>query len=199
MSSWDWHVPTLAAAAASPWAAGALLLLLPLLLLLLLCARALLPLATTSRRARRRPPPVVGPRSAFDPRLSVNYRFFRNAAGLINEGYARFTHTPWVFPRADVDILVLPLRYVDELRGLPSTVASPTKAHAHNLMGSHTSMDIILRNNLHFRTLVERLTPNLNSLTRPMQDELDLALPRDLPAAEGEPPRPAPPRTCCQR
>jgi ent-kaurene oxidase len=78
------------------------------------------------------------------------------------------------------------MRYVDELRNLPSSVASPTIAHAHNLMGSHTNMNIILRNNLHFRTLVEKLTPNLNSLTQPMQDELDYAISLDMPDAEGE-------------
>jgi ent-kaurene oxidase len=78
------------------------------------------------------------------------------------------------------------MRYVEELRRLPSSIASPTMAHAHNLMGSHTNMNIILRNNLHFRTLVEKLTPNLNSLTSPMQDELDHALRLDMPHAESE-------------
>ncbi|RDL34575.1 Uncharacterized protein BP5553_07703 [Venustampulla echinocandica] len=83
-------------------------------------------------------------------------------------------------------MLVLPPAYVDELRSLPSSIASPTVAHAHNLMGSHTNMNIILRNNLHFRTLVEKVTPNLNFLTAPMQDELDYAVEKDLPECEGE-------------
>lgn len=83
-------------------------------------------------------------------------------------------------------MLVLPPAYVDELRSLPSTVASPTVAHAHNLMGSHTNMNIILRNNLHFRTLVEKVTPNLNFLTPPMQDELDYAVEKDLPECESK-------------
>jgi hypothetical protein len=78
------------------------------------------------------------------------------------------------------------VRFVEELRSLPSSIASPTMAHAHNLMGSHTNMNIILRNNLHFRTLVEKLTPNLNFLTQPMQDELDYAIKLELPDAEGE-------------
>lgn len=82
-------------------------------------------------------------------------------------------------------MLVLPPKYVEELRSLPLSVASPTVAHAHNLMGSHTNMNIILRNNLHFRTLVEKVTPNLNSLTAPMQDELDYAIEKDLPQDQG--------------
>lgn len=82
-------------------------------------------------------------------------------------------------------MLVLPSKYVEELRSLPPQVASPTVAHAFNLSGNHTNMNIILKNNLHFRTLQEKLTPNLNKLTRPMQDELDYACVRDLPQCEG--------------
>jgi hypothetical protein len=83
-------------------------------------------------------------------------------------------------------MIVLPPTYVEELRNLPSTVASPTVAHAHNLMGFHTNMNIILRNNLHFRTLVEKVTPNLNFLTRPLQEELDYAVEKDLPECESK-------------
>ncbi|OGM45786.1 hypothetical protein ABOM_005478 [Aspergillus bombycis] len=75
------------------------------------------------------------------------------------------------FRRADTDMLVLPPKYVDDIRKLPNDVASPTVAHVHNLMGSSTNMHIILRSNLHFRTLQLKLTPHLNTLTRPMQDE----------------------------
>ena len=82
-------------------------------------------------------------------------------------------------------MLVLPSKYVSEMRMLPSTVASPTVAHAYNLMGSHTNMNIILRNNLHFRTLQLKLTPNLNFLTAPMQEELNYAIEKELPDCEG--------------
>lgn len=81
-------------------------------------------------------------------------------------------------------MLVLPPKYVNDIRLLPSTIASPTVAHAHNLMGSHTNMNIILRNNLHFRTLQLKLTPNLSSLTDPMKDELIYALQEELPDCE---------------
>lgn len=47
-------------------------------------------------------------------------------------------------------------------------------------------MNIILKNNLHFRTLQEKLTPNLGKLTRPMQEELNYACDRDLPQSEGK-------------
>ncbi|KAL2038431.1 hypothetical protein N7G274_008770 [Stereocaulon virgatum] len=81
-------------------------------------------------------------------------------------------------------MLVLPSKYVNEMRMLPSTIASPTVAHAHNLMGRHTNMNIILRNNLHFRTLQLKLTPNLSFLTAPMQEELNYAIDKELPNCE---------------
>ena len=82
-------------------------------------------------------------------------------------------------------MFVLPAKYVNEIRMLPSTIASPTVAHAHNLMGSHTNMNIILKNNLHFRTLQLKLTPNLSLLTSPMQEEMNYAIEHELPASDG--------------
>ncbi|KAF2464814.1 uncharacterized protein BDR25DRAFT_173237, partial [Lindgomyces ingoldianus] len=87
----------------------------------------------------------------------------------------------WRFFRADTDLIVLPSKYVDELRSLPHTIASPTLAHAYNLSGSNTNMNIILKNNLHFRALQERLTPNLGKPAQPMQEELCHALDLELP------------------
>ena len=87
----------------------------------------------------------------------------------------------------DANILVLPPQYANHMRTLPSDVASPTVAHAHNLMGSHTNMNIILRNNLHFRTLQVKLTPNLNSLVEPMKNEMDFAIGQELPDSQGRP------------
>ena len=83
-------------------------------------------------------------------------------------------------------MLVLPYKYVEDIRKLPNSVASPTVAHVHNLMGSSTNMHIILRSNLHFRTLQLKLTPNLNSLTRPMQEEVNFAVEKELTESEGD-------------
>lgn len=90
------------------------------------------------------------------------------------------------FRRADTDMLVLPYKYVDDIRKLPNTVASPTVAHVHNLMRSSTNMHIILRSNLHFRTLQLKLTPHLNSLARPMQEEVNFAVEKELTKSEGK-------------
>ena len=147
--------------------------------------------------------PTVGKRSVFEAGIISNFRFYKNAQAVLVEGYTKvwakdvvvfktrltfgqFKGSIFQFKRLDADMLVLPPKYVNDIRLLPSTVASPTVAHAHNLMGSHTNMNIILRNNLHFRTLQLKLTPNLSSLTDPMKDELNYAIQTELPDGEGK-------------
>lgn len=130
--------------------------------------------------------PVFGVSSQLEPIMISNFRFFRHAEDVLNEGYQACKDRIFQFRRADTDMLVLPYKYVEDIRKLPNTVASPTVAHVHNLMGSSTNMHIILRNNLHFRTLQLKLTPNLNSLTRPMQEEVNFALEKELTQSEDE-------------
>lgn len=59
-------------------------------------------------------------------------------------------------------------------------------AHAHNLLGRHTDMNIILTSNLHFRMIQSKVTPNLGSLSEPMQEELMFAIENDFPACDSE-------------
>lgn len=65
---------------------------------------------------------------------------------------------------------------VEEVRALPISTANPTVAHAHNLLGSYTKMNLILRSNLHFRMIQTKLTPMLGLLTGPMEEEVNFAM-----------------------
>jgi len=85
------------------------------------------------------------------------------------------------FVRTDVDMVVLSNKYLDELRSLPETIISPTKAHEYNLNGRYTRTNIILESNLHFRLLQTRLTPNLGSMVMRMRDEMEFAMKTDFP------------------
>lgn len=51
-------------------------------------------------------------------------------------------------------------------------------------MENYTNMNIILRKNLHFRTLQLKLTPKLSYLTQHMQDELMFAIAKELPECQ---------------
>ncbi|KAI1799845.1 cytochrome P450 [Daldinia bambusicola] len=130
--------------------------------------------------------PLFGVSFQFEPIMISNFRFFTRAEEILNEGYLACMDKIFQFRRADTDMLVLPYKYVEDIRKLPNTVASPTVAHVHNLMGSATNMHIILRNNLHFRTLQLKLTPKLNSLTKPMQEEVNFAVENELSDSEDE-------------
>ena len=46
-------------------------------------------------------------------------------------------------------------------------------------------MNIILQNDLHFRTLQLKLSPNLSKLTGPMKEELNYAIGKEMPHCEG--------------
>ncbi|ORX92482.1 cytochrome P450 [Clohesyomyces aquaticus] len=128
--------------------------------------------------------PLLRSDSKFEPRFVKGWRFFRDATSVLHAGYTKYPSKAWRFLRADTDLLVLPSKYVEELRSLPHSIASPTLAHAYNLSGSNTNMNIILKSNLHFRALQERLTPNLNKLAQPMQEELRYAMDLELPKRE---------------
>ncbi|TVY14663.1 Ent-kaurene oxidase P450 [Lachnellula arida] len=128
--------------------------------------------------------PLAGVKSIFEPRILTNYRFFKNNIGVVNEGYKKFKGKAFKFARNDADMIVLPPHYIDEINELPISVANPTLAHAHNLLGQYTGMDLILRSNLHFRMIQTKLTPHLGRMTGPMQDELDYAIRQDFPEAK---------------
>ncbi|KAL9097267.1 MAG: hypothetical protein Q9165_000694 [Trypethelium subeluteriae] len=81
-------------------------------------------------------------------------------------------------------MLILSSKYVPELQSLSERLASPTAAHAFNLSGKWTNMNIILKNDMHFRTLQQKLTPNLNFLAPIMRDELNYAIVKDLPKCD---------------
>jgi ent-kaurene oxidase len=81
--------------------------------------------------------------------------------------------------------VVLPPKFVEEIRAMPNELANPTSAHSHNLLGKHTNMDIIMKSNLHFRMIQSKLTPALASLAAPIQDELNYAVQRELPDCKG--------------
>lgn len=82
-------------------------------------------------------------------------------------------------------MIILPGSAVDEIRALPREIANPTEAHAHNLLGQYTKMDLILRSDLHFRMIQSKLTPNLGALTGPMEEEVTWAMQR-MPKCQGE-------------
>ena len=78
-------------------------------------------------------------------------------------------------------MVVLPVSMVEEIRALPSNIANPTSALAHNLLGYYTKMDQLLGDDLLFCMVQTKLTPALGSLTVSMESEVKYAIDNHFP------------------
>ncbi|KAM5442855.1 putative ent-kaurene monooxygenase [Microsporum ferrugineum] len=83
--------------------------------------------------------------------------------------------------RNDADILVIPNKYVEELRALPDAKISAIRAHIKNLLGKYSTTNILLESDLHTRMLQTKLTPNLGSFVSVIESELQLAMDLEVP------------------
>lgn len=80
-----------------------------------------------------------------------------------------------------LEVVLLPNRYIDELRNIPEEKASPPKALFNKGLGHYVDMDIILESRLHVHIVQQRLTPTLGSIMPQLQQELEFALETELP------------------
>lgn len=119
--------------------------------------------------------PIVGPNLS----IIARYRFFKHASILVQEGYDKFKNT--LFKLSGHDILIIPNKYVDELRNLPDHRLSSIQANIDNFEGLYSTTSIMLEGNLHTRTIQTKLTPKLGSLVPATELELKLALAEELP------------------
>ncbi|KAK2596416.1 hypothetical protein N8I77_013307 [Diaporthe amygdali] len=122
--------------------------------------------------------PKVGRRSFWEPRWLVGLRFARNSAPMVLEGYHKFKGHMFKVMRNDSDILVLPPKYVEELRDMPEDKISATDANIKNMVGRYTvgNISVIRDSDLHRRALQQKLTPALGTLIPPVKEELVFAL-----------------------
>ena len=84
--------------------------------------------------------------------------------------------------RNDTEILVMPNKYVNELREMPEGKINSMKAHLKNLVARYTigNTKIVLHSDLHKRTLQQKLTPALGNLVPSLKDELEYALTKEI-------------------
>lgn len=83
--------------------------------------------------------------------------------------------------RNDSDILVIPNKYVEELRSMPDAQISAIQAHIKNLLGKYSTTLILLESDLHTRMLQTKLTPNLGSFVGVIESELAFAMDKEIP------------------
>ncbi|KAI1657168.1 hypothetical protein F4813DRAFT_390140 [Daldinia decipiens] len=120
--------------------------------------------------------PIIGPEDT----IRARWRFFRNASTLLNEGYKEYKGK--IFKLSGHDILVLPSKYITELRSMPDEELSSIQANIDNFEGLYSTTAILTEGNLHTRTIQRRLTPRLRHHVPIVQEVLKRHFPEELPA-----------------
>ncbi|KAJ5919975.1 hypothetical protein N7454_009810 [Penicillium verhagenii] len=101
---------------------------------------------------------------------------------MIYRGYKKYTHQPFRVLTGDGEIVVLPVKYLAELRHLPPSVISSLDAQYENALGEYTQ--IIINSYLPSMTVRKRLTPSLARVIPWVIDELHRAFASAIPECE---------------
>ncbi|KAI1761977.1 cytochrome P450 [Hypoxylon sp. FL1150] len=127
----------------------------------------------TYRNVRKSRYPLVGSPLLFAPRFVLNLIFAGNASKIANQGYQKFKDHAFQLVRGQGNIVLLPHCLLEELAGLPATVASPHGALEHDLLGTYTGLNVILDSRLHHSIVQRKLTPRLNLITPRLEKEIN--------------------------
>nr|UGT01488.1 P450 monooxygenase [Claviceps quebecensis] len=105
----------------------------------------------------------------FLDRLSYN----AHAVRLVNQGYRQHKNQPFRLLKMDMDLIVIPLKYANELRAVTSDKLDPLTASFDDNAGKVTK--ILVDSELHTHAIQRRLTPRLPNILPVMMDELNHA------------------------
>ncbi|KAJ5735838.1 uncharacterized protein N7483_000963, partial [Penicillium malachiteum] len=122
--------------------------------------------------------------SKYLPDILNRIMFYSRAASLIDSGYERYRDAPFRMLTGDGELVVLPVKYLAEMKHFPPTVISSLDAQYKNALGSYTN--IIINSSLPSKTVRKRLTPNLARVIPWVIDELRYAFNAALPECEDD-------------
>ncbi|PSN63321.1 putative cytochrome P450 [Corynespora cassiicola Philippines] len=125
--------------------------------------------------------PVVGYRSLFEPTLLLRSRFLFGARDIIQNGYKKYKNAIFYIRRIDIDVAVVPTKYLDELRLVPNSKLSSLHALVANLVGDYTYISRIFESDQHFRVIQTHLQGNLEKFLGWAQEELNDIFETDVP------------------
>ncbi|RYP17317.1 hypothetical protein DL765_004608 [Monosporascus sp. GIB2] len=159
-------------------------LTIPQIIALILGSLLFIP-SLTQKKIQVHGAPVHGRRWWFEPTLWLQSRFTFGAREIVASGYKKvFKTRPFVVKRYDVDITVMPNKYLEELRLIPPTKLSAVKAQVSNLGHKWTKTTIMTESNLHFRVIQNKLIAELPKYLDIAKTELEYAWPIDVPNPE---------------
>ncbi|KAJ5165495.1 Small-subunit processome Utp12 [Penicillium coprophilum] len=120
--------------------------------------------------------------NAYLPDFINRLIYYPKAASMISAGYKKYRDSPFRLLTSDGEVIVLPVKYQDELRHLPPSKLSSLHAQYENALGQYTN--IIIDTLLPALTVRKKLTPNLAQVIPGVIDELRAAFDAALPECE---------------
>ncbi|THC96877.1 hypothetical protein EYZ11_003647 [Aspergillus tanneri] len=105
--------------------------------------------------------------------------YFIDAPGMIQYGYEKFAGMPFQILKPDGNLIILPPRYMEEFKNLPSSRISLLHAQHKNVLGEY--VNILLDSELPAYTVTKKLTPALNRIVPRTINELQYAFPTVIP------------------
>ncbi|GAW26838.1 putative cytochrome P450 [Rosellinia necatrix] len=152
--------------------------------ILLLCLSWGASSLSTSRRIRVAGAPVHGYMSWLEPTWFFKLRYAKDAHKTIVSGYHKFKESPFVLRRLDHDITILPTKYINELRSIPTAKLSRGRANflewgdqwAMHTLWSHSEWSI--------RAISENRNGQMGKYLEAIRKELDYAYKAEMPQVD---------------
>ncbi|KAI9900922.1 hypothetical protein N3K66_005184 [Trichothecium roseum] len=149
--------------------------------LLIICAW----LVSLAVNAKKLPDaPVSGHKSAYEPSWFLQARFHEHAREIVREAYKKVKDSPFVLRRWDIDYLVLPIRYLEEIKRVPQSKLSIIGVLTSNLAPEHNEMGFLSWSLLHIESLKRKLIPELYKFVDMANDEVTRNWKQDFPATD---------------
>ncbi|KAL5338067.1 cytochrome P450 [Aspergillus crustosus] len=118
----------------------------------------------------------------FVPNFVTRLLFFVGGRYLVHKGYKKYKDIPFRILKVDGDVIVLPVKYLPQIRLLDHTHISLIDAQSASVCGEY--INILLGTSLPSITVGKKMTPALNRLIPRVIDELDHAFAVELPKCE---------------
>ncbi|APA13444.1 hypothetical protein sscle_11g082140 [Sclerotinia sclerotiorum 1980 UF-70] len=113
-------------------------------------------------------------------RTTAKKEFVINGHRLVDEGYQKYKDEPFIVQTEDMERLILPPKFLAELRMLPETKLNQSTALVERWLGSYSGVDIILKSRHHSNVCRVQLTQNLPGFVPDMAAELSFAMSESL-------------------
>ncbi|TGO51091.1 hypothetical protein BOTNAR_0368g00010 [Botryotinia narcissicola] len=145
-------------------------------------ALTILLVLTFPRQLRFPEIPRVGRKSGFwdFTHAAAKREFVLNGHHLVDEGYRKYKDEPFIVQTEDMERLILPHKFLPELRMLPQTKLDQSTALIERWLGRFSGVDVILKSRHHSDVCRVQLTQNLPQFTPDMASELSFAMAKSL-------------------